>query len=410
MLSLSLLLLSGLLTGCTHTTSAGSGATPDDAGRVHRSQQLVDDFVSAARRGDAGDAAELVSSQDPAFAGRAAVWAANLQRIAWSQLTWTVQPTEASSAAGRPTTLSGESWVQRVSIAWSLPGERRSATDDVWLTFVDEPNVDGASALRLAGNSGGPAAVTEAIWLQQPVRLLHDDGVLLLTDADDGSAWARHASAARRAVAERVGAARRHPDEVLVVEVPQSRAVFERILGVREGSYAAVAAAAWPMGSDTSTAPIHVVVNPEASNSLSTLGRQVLLTHEAVHVTTRSPGSSAPTWLVEGYADQVAYDAYPAGMAPAEDAVRAAVREHGTPRDWPTEQDFAPDAADLGLAYDLAWTAAESIAADGENTLDDLYSATDRGASLAEAADELGISEQSLLQHWQQDLEAMAAR
>ena len=291
-----------------------------------------------------------------------------------------------------------------------MPGERRSATDDVWLTFVDEPNVDGASALRLAGNSGGPAAVTEPIWLQQPVRLLHDDGVLLLTDADDGSAWARHASAARRAVAERVGAARRHPDEVLVVEVPQSRAVFERILGVREGSYAAVAAAAWPMGSDTSTAPIHVVVNPEASNSLSTLGRQVLLTHEAVHVTTRSPGSSAPTWLVEGYADQVAYDAYPAGMAPAEDAVRAAVREHGTPRDWPTEQDFAPDAADLDLAYDLAWTAAESIAADGENTLDDLYSATDRGASLAEAADELGISEQSLLQHWQQDLEAMAAR
>lgn len=414
MLTLSLLLLSGLLAGCT---SAGDDPTPHpiasstQPSRVQRAQQVVDDFVAAARRGDTGAATDLVSAQDQAFGARAAVWAGNLQRIPWSQLAWTVQPTEAASTRGRATAFTGEAWLQRVTISWSLPGERQHASDDLWLTFVDEHAADGTVATRLAGDSDGPASGTVPIWLQQPVRLLRDHHVLVLTASDDASSWLSQASAARRAVAKRVGAARRDPEDVLVVEVPQSRAVFERILGVRAGSYAAVAAAAWPMAPDTSTAPIHVVVNPEASNRLSPLGRNVLVTHEAVHVATRSPGSSAPTWLVEGYADQIAYDAYPAGTAPAEDAVRAAVREHGAPLDWPAEKDFAPNAADLDLAYDLAWTAARAIAAEGGvTTLDRFYAAADRGDSVAEAADELGSSEQALRKQWRHDLDALAAR
>jgi len=413
-LALSLLLLSGLLAGCT---SAGNDPTPyppalsTQPSRAQRAQQVVDDFVAAARRGDTSAAADLVSAQDEAFGGRALVWAANLQRIAWSQLIWTVQSTEAAPTRGRATTLTGEAWLQRVTISWSLPGERQVAGEDLWLTFVDEHASDGSVATRLAGDSDGPAVRTVPIWLQQPVRLLRDHQVLVLTGSDDASSWLSQASAARRAVAKRVVAAKHDPEDVLVVEVPQSRAVFEQILGVRAGSYAAVAAAAWPMGPDTSTAPIHVVVNPEASNRLRPLGRNVLLTHEAVHVATRSPGSSAPTWLVEGYADQIAYDAYPAGAAPAEDAVRAAVREHGAPQDWPAEKDFAPDAADLDLAYDLAWTAARAIAAEGGvTTLDRFYAAADRGESVAEAADELGSSERSLRKQWRHDLEAMAAR
>ena len=40
------------------------------------------------------------------------------------------------------------------------------------------------------------------------------------------------AAAAREAVRKRIGAADRDPDGTLVVELPQSRAVFERTLGV----------------------------------------------------------------------------------------------------------------------------------------------------------------------------------
>jgi hypothetical protein len=165
------------------------------------------------------------------------------------------------------------------------------------------------------------------------------------------------------------------------------------------------------MGPDTGTAPIHVVVNPEASGRLGELGRRVLITHEAVHVATRSPSSQAPTWLVEGYADQIAYDAYPAGRAPAEKTVRESVRERGMPRDWPDENDFAPDATHLDLGYDLAWTAAHSIArAYGDAGLDRFYAAVDRGDSVEQAAEVIGTSEQALLRQWRTDLAALARR
>lgn len=371
----------------------------------------MDAFLAAARRGDAAAAQAMVSTRDPGLAGRAAVWAGNLGRIAWSRQTWTARPAQAELPEARRAELNGEGWVQQVSIAWSLPGEPRVAADELWLTFVDEPDPDGGTTTRLAGDRDGAAAPRPTpIWWQQPVRLLRTDHALVLTDADDATTWLRQAAAARQAVADRVGVAGRDDDGLLVVEVPQSRAVFERTLGVAAGSYAAVAAAAWPMGTDTSTAPIHVVVNPEASRRLSVLGRDVLLTHEAVHVATRSPGSPTPTWLVEGYADQLAYAAQPAGSRPALAAVRTAVRAHGTPKGWPAEGDFAPDAADLDLAYDLAWTAARSIAdSHGPAALNRFYAAVDRGESPAEAAKAIGTTERALLEHWRQDLERIAS-
>ena len=197
-----------------------------------------------------------------------------------------------------------------------------------------------------------------------------------------------------------------------MVEIPQSRTAFERTLGVPSTSYGQVAAAAWPMGTDTSTAPIHVVVNPEATARLSELGRDVLLTHEAVHVATRSPGSPAPTWLVEGYADRIAYRAHPTADAPARKAVRDAVRERGVPRDWPAEDDFAPQAADLDLSYDLAWTAARSIAmAHGDDALNRLLrSGRRRSLAWRRPPRRSAARRSQLRERWRADLDDLAAR
>lgn len=372
----------------------------------------MDAFVAAGRRGDHAAAAALVSTRDQAFARRAEIWSDNIGRIGWKGLTWAVESPQATVSATRRTVLGADAWVQQVRLTWALPGESRAAEDTIWLTFVDQAGADGGVATRLAGDTDNPdAAAPVPIWLQQPVRLLSYGSTLLLTDADDAEAWLGQAAAARRAVATRVGQAGRDPGGVLVVEVPASRAIFERALGVTAGSYAAIAAAAWPMGPDSGTAPIHVLVNPEASERLSTLGRNVLLTHEAVHVATRSPGSSMPTWLIEGYADQIAYEAYPAGSAPAEETVKESVRQHGAPRGWPDQDDFAPDAADLDLSYDLAWTAARSIAsAYGDDGLDRFYAVVDHGDSVAAAADALGTSAKALRTQWRRDLGALARR
>jgi hypothetical protein len=380
--------------------------------RVHRAQATVDAFVAAGRRGDRAAAATLVSARDPVFFGRAAVWAANLDRIDWSRLTWTVGSQQVLLSDARRAALGPDAWVQPVTVSWALPGQSRIAREEVWLTFVDEPSGHGGRTTRLAGDGDHPVAASPVpVWLQQPVRL-HSDGLaLVLTGNDDAADWLRRTAAARRAVAERIGVAARDGDAPLVVEIPQSRSAFERTLGVDSGSYAAVAAAAWPMGSVPGAAPIHVVVNPAQSRQLSRLGRDVLLTHEAVHVATRSPISPAPTWLVEGYADQIAYQAYPAGAAPAERTVGRAVRTRGTPGDWPAEADFAPGANDLDLSYDLAWMACRSIAtAYGAPALNRFYAAVDSGASLGEAAARIGTTERTLRQRWRADLEALARR
>ena len=410
-----MLLFSCLVGGCSLVAPAARtqptvATSTESVTRTERAQRLVDDIVTAGRRGDS--TATYVSASDQVFAARAAVWSANLARIGWTSLRWTVLSREASLSAGRRAALGPDAWVQAVTVSWALPGESRTAEEDLWLTFVDEPAPDGGAAvLRLVGDTDGPGAGSPApIWWQQPVQLRRDGETLLLTDDDDTS-WLAQAAAAQRAVRKRIGVAERDPNGSLVVEIPQSRSVFERTLGVPSTSYAQVAAAAWPMGPDTSTAPIHVVVNPEATARLSGLGREVLLTHEAVHVATRSPGSPAPTWLVEGYADRIAYRAHPTADAPAAKTVRDAVRERGVPRDWPAEEDFAPEATDLDLSYDLAWTAARSIAmAYGDDALNRFYAAVDGGASLEEAAEMIGTTEQQLRERWRDDLTELAAR
>lgn len=354
-----------------------------------------------------------MSARDDGFAGRAAIWAANLASLDWSVLTWTVQSAQGALNGTRQQSVGVDAWVQEVTISWAYRGENRIAEENVWLTFATEPQSNaGGVVAKLVGDTDDPTGVSPTpLWLQQPVRPYRSGSVLVLTDSSRAERWVDEVRQAQQAGARRVGNAGRDQGGVLVVEVPQSRALFERTLGVPSGSYATVAAAAWPMGPNTMRAPIHVVINPEAAGRLTELGRKVLLAHEAVHVAVRSPGSPAPTWLVEGYADQIAYDIWPAGRAPALRSVARSIREHGVPTSWPSEEDFAPGAESLDLAYDLAWSAAQSIAMDrGSTALNRFYAAVDAGKSIDEAARTIGTTESALQKRWRADLNRWAGR
>ena len=407
----------GLLSGCSSAptpvdSSRSRPAEISPAERTAAAQTTIDAFVAAARRGDRTAAAALVSTQDAAFSGRAAVWAANLARLDWSTLTWTVQSAQGALNEARRQAIGADAWVQEVTISWAYEGETRVAEKSVWLTFVIEPRSAAVAVAKLAGDADDPAGVSATpLWLQQPVRLHRSGSVLVLTASATADRWVVEARRAQQSASRRVGTAGRDRGGVLVVEVPQSRALFERSLGVSPGSYATVAAAAWPLGPDATRAPIHVVVNPEAADRLTELGRNVLLTHEAVHVLVRSPGSPAPTWLVEGYADQIAYDTWPAGRIPALQAVSRSVRAAGVPTRWPAEKDFAPDAGELDLAYDLAWSAAHSIAVGhGSAGLNRFYAAVGAGKSIDQAASLIGTTESALRKQWRSDLNQLANR
>lgn len=164
---------------------------------------------------------------------------------------------------------------------------------------------------------------------------------------------------------------------------------------------------------------IRVIVEPSAFGRLTPLGRQVVLTHEVTHVATRAVGAAAmPPWLVEGFADYVAYR--DTGLPPevvARETLRD-VRLSGPPAALPSATDFAATGPVLARAYERAESVCRLIARTyGEERLLALYrqvqadaasagSQTALGAALAGV---LATTEAELTVQWQRYLVHLAA-
>ena len=116
-------------------------------------------------------------------------------------------------------------------------------------------------------------------------------------------------------------------------------------------------------------------INPANWPKLSPLGRQIVLTHELTHVATRAyTGASAPSWLVEGFADYVGYlgSGVPASVAAQE--LAADVRDGHTPNALPSDAQFDGSSRRLAQAYEGAWMACRLIVARwGQRALDRFY-------------------------------------
>ncbi len=108
-------------------------------------------------------------------------------------------------------------------------------------------------------------------------------------------------------------------------------------------------------------APAHAVfINGPAFDGLSTLGRQVVLTHEMVHVATRATGDNdAPTWLEEGFADYVAYRHTKLNA----DQIAGDALDAPLPESLPTTADFNASGSKAAIAYGRSWAAVRVVAA-----------------------------------------------
>lgn len=173
-----------------------------------------------------------------------------------------------------------------------------------------------------------------------------------------------------------------------------------------------MAAVTWPDGPEPDTAPIRVMINPAGVQG--GLSSDIVLTHETVHVATASPASPAPTWLIEGLADDIAYDTYPQARGSAAAALLQRVRRSGPPARLPDEQAFRSSGDDLDLAYAEAWLACYDIARRyGRGRLLAFYTAVGRtptGAINPAARSTLGVDQDQLVAGWRQFLREAAAR
>lgn len=366
-------------------------------------------FFAAARTGDRNALRATTSQRDPTFDDRARLLSTNLSTLPLTRLDVTVGKETLPVDPARAEVLGSGAWTQSVTLRWQLRGEEATAEHRVWLTLVVDHGV------RVAGANEPPPGVARApqpIWWRGPVTAAAAEGVLvLLGSGQPAGRWTARATDALRQVRHHVPSGVDRLDADLVIEVPASPADFEAVVGVTPGSYGQVAAATVGEGPRPDAA-VHVVANPAAERRLSDVGLAVVLTHETVHAVTRSPGSPAPTWAVEGLADYVALRAYPEARAGVFAPLRAQVRSSGGPVALPTESAFAAEAPEVAVAYASAWSFAQFLADTyGAPRLGRLYTTLDRGTSLAQAARPvLGVSERTLLDAWRRDLSRRAAR
>ncbi len=150
----------------------------------------------------------------------------------------------------------------------------------------------------------------------------------------------------------------------LLLELPATEEQFARLLDVPAADWTEMAAVTTAAaGAPWHTPADRVLINPDAYGRLSTLGRQVVTTHEATHVATRADTHPwTPLWLSEGVADWTGY--LGTGRTPRQIAPELArdVAAGRLPSTLPADADFAAGAPGIARAYELAWLACDLIA------------------------------------------------
>lgn len=192
----------------------------------------------------------------------------------------------------------------------------------------------------------------------------------------------------------------------VVLFVPDNGTELTRLLAEnRDVSRLAAVATAW----STSAGPVgqRVLLNPTNFARLGRLGRRVVLAHEFTHLATRAVTAPAtPTWLVEGFADYVAYRAAPVPVRVAAAELTADVRAGRLPAALPAPSRFDGADARIAQAYEEGWLACRLIAgSDGPAALVRFYrTAAARGnppAVLSAAfRDVLGTTEAAFTIRW----------
>lgn len=224
-------------------------------------------------------------------------------------------------AGARFTTADGTA----LRVTWTLPGDRRDATDTLRPTLVTRSGRTVVAGLHEAERS--------PIWALSPSLLTASEAGTLISsglDEDEREAWAARLD---RAAAE-VAAADILVEPVawdggLVVQIPAKATDFATITGVDGADSGAVA--------ECGTGTPRITVNPLLFGA-EEYEVSATLVHEAVHVATDSPCPSADppyAWAVEGLAESVAARVHPEIAQLGREAVRAYLAEHGVPDDLP---------------------------------------------------------------------------
>ncbi|MGK5630491.1 hypothetical protein [Streptomyces sp. URMC 123] len=377
----------------------GCGAAPGAADREDRAIQTLLDRWSAALL--ARDAGAFLAAVDPAatdYRDRQRRLFDNLREVPLAE--WRYRLTRRGGFPPAPVPGGGRRVAVEVDLDHRIAGH-------------DTAPVTAARRLTLTERDGRWYAAADSttgarpLWEQGPVDAVRGEHGLVLGVGQDPERLRALARAADRAVPAVDRAWRRPWARRVVLLVPASVAGMGQLLGAPAAGYRDIAAVTTGEVGGSGAAPAdRIVVNPEAYHSLGEEGREVVLTHEATHVATRSATSPAtPLWLSEGFADWVGYRGTGRTAHQNAPALARAVAAGRPPRELPADGDFAFSGGGerLALAYERGWLACEMIAERwGAERLVELYRTVGEGRAPLDAAlrQVLGTGQEEFTASW----------
>jgi hypothetical protein len=167
-----------------------------------------------------------------------------------------------------------------------------------------------------------------------------------------------------------------------------------------------------------------IIINPAGFAKLGSLGRRVVITHEATHVAVRaSTPRQVPIWLSEGFADYIGYSGLNLPRTEVADDVLGLVRRGTGPTALPDAAAFDASQSTIGPAYSSAWLACSLIsdrygqakllalyrAAAGATTLKGVTANTSPELATAKAFPAvLGVSQAAFTKSWLRYLTALS--
>ncbi len=297
----------------------------------------------------------------------------------------------------------------RVDVTWEIEGAggaERVETDSATITVRLRPGDDGTFSVMSATARDGQLP----IWLAGSLEVDRSDAATVVRiDGGDPEVDVEALSrTAREQVGEVVGAG----DAPLTIVSAPSTSVAAALLGQQSDAVVQIAAVStiFDTRHGDVAGPV-VVLNPEVFDTMDRRAAQIVMTHEATHVLTNAVGSSADTWVVEGFADFVALREDTAALSVSAGQALDGVRTAGPPDALPTEAEFSGTAYGLGAVYESAWLAFRML---GEQFSDaeiiDFYRAVRDGASTDDAAaSTLGIDTAEITERWRDYLTNIAS-
>ncbi|MFW5470125.1 hypothetical protein ACOCJ4_08785 [Knoellia sp. CPCC 206435] len=235
----------------------------------------------------------------------------------------------------------------------------------------------------------------------------------------DEATLTAYATMADRAVAQVERHWTRPWSRRLTVVAPADTSAFRELVGRPDDLSQVAAVTEGPLDPTTGLASAdRIVLNPDAFATLTTTGRQFVLTHEGTHVAVRSSlAGAAPLWLTEGYADHVGYSGSGRRTTELAAALLAEVDAGRGPTRLPTLADFDPAQGEIAPTYLASWLAVDLVARrHGAATLQRFYEASvvDGSPAQAEAATDrafaevLGTTRAEFTRRWLSELALLA--